>query len=49
MTAVTWTATETDHPARTASRRSISAVTRGARDSSCPAFPVVANMALRLA
>ncbi|MBP2321976.1 ketosteroid isomerase-like protein [Kibdelosporangium banguiense] len=32
MTAVTWAATETDHPARAASRRSMSAVTRGARD-----------------
>jgi ketosteroid isomerase-like protein len=32
MTAVTWTATETEHPARTASRRSMSAVTRGAKE-----------------
>jgi steroid delta-isomerase len=32
MTAITWTATETEHPARTASRRSMSAVCRGARD-----------------
>jgi steroid delta-isomerase len=32
MTAVTWTATETDHPARTASRDSMNAVIRGARD-----------------
>jgi steroid delta-isomerase len=30
--AVTWKATETEHPARTASRRSMSAVTRGAKD-----------------
>jgi steroid delta-isomerase len=32
MTAVTWTATETEHPARVASRRSMDAVTRGAKD-----------------
>lgn len=32
MTAVTWAATETDHPARAASRRSMSAVCRGAKD-----------------
>jgi steroid delta-isomerase len=32
MTAVTWTATETEHPARAASRRSMDAVTRGAKD-----------------
>jgi len=32
MTAVTWTATETEHPARTASRRSMDAVIRGAKD-----------------
>jgi steroid delta-isomerase len=32
MTAVIWTATETEHPARTASRRSMDAVTRGAKD-----------------
>jgi steroid delta-isomerase len=32
MTAVTWTATETDHPARTASRNSMNAVIRDARD-----------------
>ncbi|ONI72905.1 ketosteroid isomerase [Actinosynnema sp. ALI-1.44] len=32
MTAVTWKATETEHPARTASRRSMSAVSRGAKD-----------------
>lgn len=32
MTAVTWTATETDHPARAASRRSMSAVARGAKE-----------------
>ncbi|GAB3912950.1 nuclear transport factor 2 family protein [Kibdelosporangium lantanae] len=32
MTAVTWSATETEHPARTASRRSMDAVIRGAKD-----------------
>jgi steroid delta-isomerase len=32
MTAVTWTATDVEHPARTASRRSMSAVCRGAKD-----------------
>ncbi|CAM3925777.1 nuclear transport factor 2 family protein [Kibdelosporangium persicum] len=32
MTAVTWQATETEHPARTASRRSMSAVSRGAKE-----------------
>nr|CEL15857.1 FIG00994761: hypothetical protein [Kibdelosporangium sp. MJ126-NF4] len=29
---MTWKATETEHPARTASRRSMSAVSRGAKD-----------------
>lgn len=32
MTAVTWTATETEHPARSASRRSMAAVCRGDKD-----------------
>jgi steroid Delta-isomerase len=32
MTAITWSASETTHPARTASRRSMDAVTRGAKD-----------------
>jgi ketosteroid isomerase-like protein len=32
MATVTWTATELEHPARTASRRSMSAVTRGAKE-----------------
>ncbi|TCO64801.1 nuclear transport factor 2 family protein [Actinocrispum wychmicini] len=32
MTAVTWAATETEHPARSASRRSMDAVCRGAKD-----------------
>jgi steroid Delta-isomerase len=32
MTAITWSGPETTHPARTASRRSMDAVTRGARD-----------------
>jgi steroid Delta-isomerase len=32
MTAITWSAPETTHPARTASRRSMDAVTRGAKD-----------------
>jgi steroid Delta-isomerase len=32
MTAVTWTATKTEHPARSASRRSMDAVCRGAKD-----------------
>ncbi|MFI7675455.1 nuclear transport factor 2 family protein [Actinophytocola sp. NPDC049390] len=32
MTAVTWSGPETDHPARTASRRSMDAVSRGAKD-----------------
>jgi steroid Delta-isomerase len=31
MTAVTWAATETEHPARAASRRSMDAVCRGAK------------------
>jgi steroid delta-isomerase len=32
MTAITWSGPETTHPARTASRRSMDAVTRGAKD-----------------
>jgi steroid Delta-isomerase len=32
MTAVTWSGPETTHPARTASRRSMDAVTRGAKE-----------------
>jgi ketosteroid isomerase-like protein len=32
MTAVTWSGPETAHPARTASRRSMDAVSRGAKD-----------------
>jgi steroid Delta-isomerase len=32
ITGVTWTATEADHPARAASRRSMSAVIRGAKE-----------------
>lgn len=32
MTAITWSASETTHPARTASRRSMDAVTRGAKE-----------------
>jgi steroid delta-isomerase len=32
MTAVTWSGPDTTHPARTASRRSMDAVTRGAKD-----------------
>jgi steroid delta-isomerase len=32
MTAVTWSGPETTHPARTASRRSMDAVSRGAKD-----------------
>jgi ketosteroid isomerase-like protein len=32
MTAITWSGPETTHPARTASRRSMDAVSRGAKD-----------------
>jgi steroid delta-isomerase len=32
MTAITWSGPETTHPARTASRRSMDAVTRGAKE-----------------
>jgi steroid delta-isomerase len=32
MTTITWSAPETTHPARTASRKSMDAVTRGAKD-----------------
>ncbi len=32
MTAVTWSGPDTEHPARTASRRSMDAVSRGAKD-----------------
>lgn len=32
MTAITWTGPETTHPARTASRRSMDAVSRGAKE-----------------
>lgn len=40
MTAVTWSAPDTTHPARTASRRSMDAVSRGAKDEWLDLFTV---------